>query len=149
MKTEPTPFQNEILNRLCDAGGALPVEKLRDIYKKNSMHEATLVSLERKGYVKVNSGIVKLVEPPMPTTQDQRCSPRLDAEEIADMEHRSDVNIVHHFANELRMIGSGAQPYKLLNGSILRKLELAGLLMRDRRKGWTLSEECIEILHGR
>jgi hypothetical protein len=149
MKTEPTPFQSEILSRLREAGGALTVENLRDLYEKSSLQEATLVSLERKGYVSVNGGMVKLVEPPAQTAQDQRCSPRLDAGEMAEMEHRSDVNMVHHFAKELRMIGSGTPPYDILNGSILRKLELAGLLIKNRRGGWTLSAECMEILHGR
>ncbi len=149
MKTEPTTFQGEILSRLRDAGGTLPIEKLRDLYKKSSLHEATLESLERKGYVKVDCGVVKLVEPPPSTTQDERSSPRLDAGEMAEMEHRSDVNIVHHFARELRMISLGAQPYRMLNGSILRKLEVAGLLIRDRRRGWILSKECLEILQGR
>jgi hypothetical protein len=150
LKTEPTHIQGEILRRLRDAGGTLPLGKLRDLWSKSSLHEGTLTSLERKGYVKVDGGVVKLVEPPSPLTDpDKRCSPRLDAGEVAEMERRSDVNLVHHFAGELRRIRSGAPPCSVLSKGIRCKLEVAGMLKRGRMGNWALSAECIEILHGR
>jgi hypothetical protein len=73
----------------------------------------------------------------------------LNAEEVAEMEHRSDVNLVHHFAGELRRIRGGAPPGRVLNKGIRCKLEIAGMLERGRGGDWVLSAECIEILSGR
>jgi hypothetical protein len=39
------------------------------------------------------------------------------------MDHRSDVNLVHHYAGELRRIGSGAPPSRILNKGTRCKLE--------------------------
>ena len=109
-----------------------------------------LASLERKGHVKVTGGVVKLVEPPsLPTVRDQRFSPKLDAGEVAEMERRSDVNLIHHYTGELRRIGSGVPPYRVLNRGTRCKLEIAGMLKRGRGGNWVLSAECIEILRGR
>ncbi len=150
MKTEPTLLQGEILRRLRDAGGTLTIEKLGDLCKKSSLGEGTLASLERKGHVKVTGGVVKLVEPPsLLTVRDQWFSPKLDAGEVAEMEHRSDVNMVHHFAGDLRRIGLGTPPIRVLNKGIRCKLEIAGMLKRGKRGNWVLSAECIEILSGR
>ena len=150
LKTEPTLLQGEILRRLRDAGGTLTIEKLGDLCKKSSLREGTLASLERKGHVKVTGGVVELVEPPgLPTVRDQWFSPKLDAGEVAEMDHRSDVNLVHHYAGELRRIGSGAPPSRVLNKGTRCKLEIAGMLKRGRRGNWVLSAECIEILSGR
>lgn len=150
MKTDPTPIQSEILKRLHDAGGTLQAKELRDLFKKGSLHGDTLTSLEKKGYVKVIGGAVELVESPnLPTDQDQRCSPKLNAEEVAEMEYRSNINLVHLFAGELRSIGSGVSPDKVLNKSIRFKLEVAGMLKRDKKGNWFLSEECKELLHRR
>lgn len=150
MKTEPTLLQGEILRRLRDAGGTLTIEKLGDLCKRSSLGEDTLASLERKGYVKVTGGVVKLVElPSLPTVRDQRFSPKLDAGEVAEMERRSDVNLVHHYAGELRRIRSGAPPSRVLNKGIRCRLEIAGMLKRGKRGNWVLSAECIEILRGR
>ena len=149
MKTEPTPIQDEILRRLRETGGTLTVDKLRDLYKKSSLREATLASLERKGYVKVAGGVVKLVETPnLSIGRDQRCSPRLDDLEVAEMERRSDINLVHLYAGDLRRIGSGAECYGLLSKSIRCKLEAAGMIRRGRRGNWVLTAECLELLHG-
>ncbi len=73
----------------------------------------------------------------------------MNAEEVAEMEHRSDVNLVHHFAGELRRISSGVPPIRVLNKGIRCKLEIAGMLKRGKRGNWVLSAECIEILSGR
>lgn len=144
MKTEPSPFQIEILSSLHEAGGKLPVNRLGVLFKKKTFPEATLESLEKKGYVRVDCGIVELVEPP--EIHDWRSSPRLNAKQMAEMEHLSDFNLIHHYAEELKLINSGTPPYRLLSASIIRKLELAGLLIRDRRWGLFLSEECLRIL---
>jgi len=82
-------------------------------------------------------------------SQAQRCSPILNAEEVAEMERRSDVNLVHHYAGELRRIGSGVPPSRVLNKGIRCKFEIAGILKRGRRGDWVLSAECIEIISGR
>jgi hypothetical protein len=82
------------------------------------------------------------------TVQNQRCSPRLDDGEVAEMEHRSDVNLVRYFAGELRRIRSGAQPVRVLAKGIRYKLEIAGMLKKGREGNWVLSAECIEILSG-
>jgi hypothetical protein len=73
----------------------------------------------------------------------------LNAEEVAEMERRSDVNLVHHFAGELRRIGSGVPPYRVLNKGIRCKLEIAGMLKRGKGGNWVLSGECIKIISGR
>ena len=73
----------------------------------------------------------------------------MNAEEVAEMERRSDVNLVHHFAGELRRIRGGAPPGRVLNKGIRCKLEVAGMLKRGRMGNWVLSAECIEILHER
>ena len=149
MKTEPTLIQGEILRCLRDAGGTLTVEKLRVLCKKNLLNESTLAFLERRGYVRVAGGVVKLVEPPsLPSGKDQRCSPRLNAGEVAEMEHRSDINMVHHFAGELRSIRSGAQPVMVLNKGIRCKLEIAGMLKKGRGGSWVLTAKCIKLLSG-
>ena len=150
LKNEPTLIQGEILRRLRDAGGTLTIKKLRDLCKRSSLREGTLASLERKGYVKVAGGVVNLVEPPsLLTVRDQWFSLKLNAGEVAKMEHRSDVNLVHYYAGELRRIGSGVPPCSVLNRGIRCKLEIAGMLKRGRGGNWVLSAECIEILRGR
>ena len=73
----------------------------------------------------------------------------MNSEEVAEMERRSDVNLVHHFAGELRRIRSGVPPGRVLNKGIRCKLEIAGMLKRGKRGNWVLSAECIEILSGR
>ncbi len=47
----------------------------------------------------------------------------MNAEEVAEMERRSDVNLVHHFAGELRRISSGVPPGRVLNKGTRCKLE--------------------------
>ena len=65
------------------------------------------------------------------------------------MEHRSDVNMVHHFAGELRMIRSGVPPQRVLNKGIRCKLKIAGMFKLGKEGNWVLSAECIEIISGR
>ena len=72
----------------------------------------------------------------------------MNAEEVAEMERRSDVNLVHHFAGELRRIRSGAQPVMVLNKGIRCKLGIAGMLKKGRGGSWVLTAKCIEILSG-
>jgi hypothetical protein len=62
------------------------------------------------------------------------------------MEQRTDVNLVHHYAGELRRIRGGVPPGRVLNKGIRCRLEIAGMLKRGRGGDWVLSAECIEIL---
>jgi len=63
------------------------------------------------------------------------------------MEHKSDVNMVYHYAGALRRIGSGTPPCNVLSKGIRMKFKIAGMVKRDKRGNWVLSAECIEILH--
>jgi hypothetical protein len=81
-------------------------------------------------------------------TQTQRCSPILNEQEITEIERKSDLNLIGHFAAELRKIELGASPCEVLNESIRRKLVKSGMLRRWK-ENWTLSDECRKILRIR
>jgi len=83
------------------------------------------------------------------STQTQRCSPILNEEEINEIERRSDLNLIEHFASELRRIESGASPCEVFNESIRRKLVKSGMLIHGRRDNWALSDECRKIMRIR
>ena len=83
------------------------------------------------------------------STQNQRCSPILNEEEITEIERRSDLNLIEHFASELRRIELGVSPCEVFNESIRRKLVKSGMLIRGRRDSWALSDECRKIMRIR
>jgi carbamate kinase len=81
--------------------------------------------------------------------QTQRCSPILNEEEITEIERRSDLNLIEHFAAELRKVESGMSPCEVFNESIRRKLVKSGMLIHGRRDSWALSDECRKIMRIR
>jgi hypothetical protein len=79
-------------------------------------------------------------------TQTQRGSPRLNKEEIDEIERRSDLNLIKYFASDLRRIELGVSPCEVFNDSIRRKLVKSGMLVRGGRDRWVLSVECRKIM---
>ena len=121
------PIQVDILQRLHEASGGLPIVDLLKGYRYKQGGERSLASLERAGYIRVAKGVARFEK--FPDEMEPRVTIKTySAKQLEELDDLSRRNLLYLYQNELARYKDGVVPANALPTGVKRSLQHLGVI---------------------